>query len=121
MGDEGPVTGNGCANHPKRLPVGRCPLCERLVCAECHVRLDGILHCRDCLAARERQLVQRGPNVAGRIAATIVALVLLFPALLGLGGFLTAVGTVSGRLSRRYAPAFDAALDPAAPQSGDPR
>ena len=116
MGDEGPSVGTGCANHPKRLPVGRCPLCERLVCAECHVRLDGILHCRDCLAAREKQLVLRGPSAASRVAAGIVALVLLFPALLALEGFLTAAGTVSGRLSRQFAPAFDEFMNPGAPK-----
>ncbi len=107
-------TGVGCHNHPKRLPIGRCPLCTRLVCDECHTRLDGILHCRDCLAERARELTVRGPRVGPRVLAAVLAVCVLLPALLGVRAFLFATGTVGGRISRRFAIEF-------APGGGAPK
>jgi hypothetical protein len=39
-----------CRNHPARPGIGSCPSCSAVICEECSTRVDGILHCRECLA-----------------------------------------------------------------------
>ena len=93
-----------CANHPDRAPIGMCRSCGTPVCSECHVRLDGILHCRGCLGKTARALGSKGSPVASRVAAGVVALALLVPGVLGVRALLVVGGTLSGRLSRLLAP-----------------
>jgi len=92
-----------CANHPQRAAVGRCPNCGRLVCGECHVRIDGILHCRDCIQEKARTITRARPRVLPRVGTTLAALALLLPALAATAGMLGAAGFVAGHLSRLFA------------------
>jgi hypothetical protein len=39
-----------CLFHPERAGIGVCTRCGHTLCEECATRVDGILHCRDCLA-----------------------------------------------------------------------
>ena len=41
-----------CRYHPDRIAVGMCPSCSVIVCEECSARVEGILHCRQCLSER---------------------------------------------------------------------
>ena len=47
-----PLAATACRNHPGRPGIGVCPSCATPVCEECSTRLDGILHCRACLAGK---------------------------------------------------------------------
>ena len=102
-------TGGGttCANHPSRAAVGRCPTCRRLVCDECHVRIDGILHCSACLQRTARTLERRRSGVLGRIATSVAGLVLLLIAFGAVRGALTTAGFLGGRATRWFAVEFE--------------
>jgi predicted membrane protein len=39
-----------CLAHPERPGIGVCTRCRATLCEECATRVEGILHCRDCLA-----------------------------------------------------------------------
>ena len=101
----------GCAHHPERAPVGRCARCRRPVCGECLTRLEGILHCRDCLGAEAEALERTGPSLAPRLATFACAAVLLVPALLSSLLVLRAFGFAAGRIARFGAVAFEAAAE----------
>jgi hypothetical protein len=88
------VPARPCRNHPARPGVGACPTCGSIICEECSTRVEGILHCRSCLAkvaeAGERQGWRSGPALIPALlllplawAATALALV-GFVSLLGL-------------------------------------
>ena len=64
------------------------------------MRLDGILHCRDCLAHAARALGAKRASALPRIATALVAVALLVPALLGVRALLVATGTLAGNVSR---------------------
>ena len=97
----------GCVHHPERTPLGRCASCRRPVCGECHIRLDGILHCRECLGVAEQSLRLEGPRVAPRIGTALVALALLVPTLLTAVVVLRGFGLTAGRIARLGAVAFE--------------
>jgi uncharacterized membrane protein len=40
-----------CYNHPETDAVGACVSCNKAVCSECGVEVEGRLLCRECLAA----------------------------------------------------------------------
>jgi len=40
-----------CYNHPEVDAVGTCVSCNRAVCSECGIEVQGKLMCRECLAA----------------------------------------------------------------------
>ncbi len=42
-----------CRNHPEREGVGICVACRRVFCVECSTKIDGVNHCRECLAKRQ--------------------------------------------------------------------
>ena len=107
----------GCVHHPERAPLGRCASCRRPVCGECHIRLDGILHCRECLGATEQSLRSEGPRIAPRIVTALVAVALLVPTLLTAVVVLRGFGLAAGRIARLGAVAFE---DPAT-SGGDDR
>jgi hypothetical protein len=48
-----------CRNHPDRPGLGSCPSCRTVVCEECATRIDGILQCRQCLAAATARPARR--------------------------------------------------------------
>jgi hypothetical protein len=39
-----------CRNHPTRPGIGICVACAATICDECATRVEGILHCRECLS-----------------------------------------------------------------------
>ena len=45
-----PLAERRCRNHPDRPGIGICPSCASTICDECATRVEGILHCRECLA-----------------------------------------------------------------------
>ncbi len=97
----------GCAHHPDRRPVGVCRICGSPVCSECLTRLDGILHCRDCLATKARELGTVRRSAWGRAGTTLAVLVVLPPVLAALAGALELAGIVAGRASRLAAVTFE--------------
>jgi hypothetical protein len=97
----------GCVHHPDRAPIGRCAACRNPVCGECHVRLDGILHCRDCLAVEERRLQTERPRLLPRVGTLVAALVVLLPALLIAVVVLRGFGLAAGRVARWGAVAME--------------
>jgi len=88
-----------CANHPSRSPVGRCARCEQPACAECVTRLDGILHCRDCLAVAAAGLRRRERGLLPRIGTLVAAVLVLVPALLVALSMLRGLGLVGERVA----------------------
>lgn len=42
-----------CRNHPEREGVGICVACRRVFCVECSTKIDGVNHCRECLAKKQ--------------------------------------------------------------------
>jgi len=101
----------GCVHHPERAPIGRCAKCRRPVCGECHTRLEGILHCRECLGVAAEGLERRGPRFAPRLVTFISAFVVLIPALLVSLLVLRTFGLVAGRIARYGAVAFEETSD----------
>ncbi len=97
----------GCVHHPERAPVGRCVTCKRPVCGECHTRLDGILHCRECLGDAARELAPRRPSFLPRMGTSIVAVLVLVPALMLSLVALRTFGLIAGRIARIGAVAFE--------------
>ncbi len=43
-----------CRQHADRPGIGLCARCRATLCEECATRLDGILHCRQCLTRAAR-------------------------------------------------------------------
>lgn len=104
----------GCVHHPERAPIGRCAKCRRPVCGECHTRLEGILHCRDCLGLAAETLEETGPRIGPRLVTFVSALVVLIPALLSSLLVLRGFGLVAGRIARHGAVAFESPANPSA-------
>ena len=71
------------------------------------MRIDGILHCRECLAAAERRLSARSQRFAPRVGTALLGLLVLAPALLVALVAMHSFGLVAGRLSRFGAVAFE--------------
>ena len=88
-----------CENHPARSPVGRCAQCRKMACAECVTRLDGIFHCRDCLAVAADGLRERKSGALARIGTLLLALVVLVPALIVSMATLRGLGMVGETVS----------------------
>ena len=100
-----------CVNHPDRLPVGRCAKCSAAACAECVSRLDGILHCRDCLRAAAATLERKTSGGLARIGTALLAVVLLLPAIgVALAG-MRVLGMLGESLTHQFGVEFDSADD----------
>jgi len=98
--ERSPPTRGVCANHRDRAPVGRCARCGAHACAECVTRLDGILHCRDCLAVAVDELAApRGSGALGRVATFVLGCAVLVPALIVALGSLRSLGMVGESIS----------------------
>ena len=80
-----PLAATACRNHPGRPGIGVCPSCATPVCEECSTRVDGILHCRACLASKA-SAEARPPWRS--LSAVLPALVLTPLAWLGVSGLL---------------------------------
>jgi hypothetical protein len=64
-----------CRNHPARPGVGACPTCGSVICEECSTRVEGILHCRSCLA----KVVDAGAGRGWRSGPAVIPALLLAP------------------------------------------
>lgn len=70
-----------------------CVACHRVFCVECATKIDGVNHCRDCLARRGAKAVaQTGRGFLARATDSVLALALL----LGSLGFTAAVLVLYG-------------------------
>jgi hypothetical protein len=67
-----------CSHHPARAAVGICVRCARAMCSDCITKIDGINHCRDCLAQLQgaQRAAQIGPTlrVPGWLALSVGAI-----------------------------------------------
>ncbi len=85
-----------CRNHPGRPGIGGCPTCGAVICEECSTRVEGILHCRTCLA----KVADAGARGGWRSASAVIPALLLGPLAwlatsLALIGFVSLLGLVS--------------------------
>jgi len=65
-----------CRNHPEREGVGICIICRRVFCVECSTKIDGVNHCRECLAKKQeaaRATATRSRGVLSRAFEGLVA------------------------------------------------
>jgi hypothetical protein len=63
-----------CRNHPEREGVGICVACRRVFCVECSTKIDGVNHCRECLAKRESAAVATVSRRSGIVVRAIESL-----------------------------------------------
>ncbi|MHC4661162.1 MAG: hypothetical protein ACYS8W_05685 [Planctomycetota bacterium] len=70
------ISESSCANHPKRKGMGICVVCRKVICSECLTRIEGIIHCKDCLSGRlEKEKKTAFAGIAGRFfAVTLIVL-----------------------------------------------
>jgi hypothetical protein len=72
-----------CRFHPGRSGIGVCTRCSATLCEECATRVEGILHCRDCLAR-----LRSAPAAAGwRSASAVLPALALAPLVWVILGF----------------------------------
>lgn len=63
-----------CRHHPDRPGIGVCPSCSAVICEECSTRVEGILHCRECLAKKAAPAARRSwRSLSALVPALIVA------------------------------------------------
>ena len=60
-----------CRNHPEREGVGICVACRRVFCVECSTKIDGVNHCRECLAKRQKTAQASATRSAGFLVRAI--------------------------------------------------
>jgi len=61
-----------CRNHPDRPGIGSCPSCRTVVCEECATRVEGILQCRQCLAAAAAPGAKKAWRSRGAVLPALV-------------------------------------------------
>lgn len=76
-----------CRYHPERAGIGVCTRCGSTLCEECSTRVEGILHCRECLKGFQAAPAARGWRSASAVAPALVLTPLAWAAL-GLGLYL---------------------------------
>jgi hypothetical protein len=67
--------GRSCRNHPARPGIGACPTCGSVICEECSTRVEGILHCRSCLA----KVAEDGGRRGWRSGPAVIPALLIAP------------------------------------------
>jgi len=79
-----------CDAHPDRGAAGRCVGCERLVCPDCRVTVDGRVYCKACIAAGAAGLPVDDVETRNRLpaAALVLSCAWVVPGL----GLLAAIG-----------------------------
>jgi len=70
-----------CRYHPERAGIGVCTRCGGTLCEECSTRVEGILHCRECLAGLQVTPAARGWRSASALAPALVLTPLAWVAL----------------------------------------
>jgi hypothetical protein len=55
-----PALRTRCRHHADRAGIGVCTRCHATLCEECATRVEGILHCKDCLRAYATSDAVRG-------------------------------------------------------------
>jgi len=92
-----PALQTRCRYHPDRAGLGVCSGCGATVCEECATRVEGILHCRECL-----RLLSAGPTGVGwRSTGSLLPAVLLTPLVWALLSFGLQALVVSFALVRK--------------------
>jgi hypothetical protein len=84
-----PALRTRCRHHPERAGIGVCTRCGATLCEECATRVDGILHCRDCLRLHARVAGGRGWRSLSALGPALVLAPLVWAAL-GLSLYLLA-------------------------------
>ena len=67
-----------CANHEQTSAIGVCATCGRALCADCAIRWEGKLRCKNCL---ESQTGAKAPADSLRKSPTLAALLSILPGL----------------------------------------
>jgi hypothetical protein len=87
-----------CRHHPDRPGIGVCPSCSAVICEECSTRVEGILHCRECLAKKAEPARRRSwRSLSAILPALVLAPVAYLALALVLQGFLAGVAFVALR------------------------
>jgi hypothetical protein len=89
-----------CRNHPEREGIGICVICKNVVCVECSTKIDGVNHCRTCLARRAGVAVARAPSRAGGVVQGALALLLTLGSVVLVAGGLLVWAAALGRGGR---------------------
>jgi hypothetical protein len=89
-----------CRNHPEREGIGICVICKNVVCVECSTKIDGVNHCRTCLARRAGVAVERAPSRAGGVVQGALALLLSLGSVVLVAGGLLVWAAALGRGGR---------------------
>jgi len=79
-----PALRTRCRHHADRAGIGVCTRCQATLCEECATRVDGILHCKECLRAHAAPDVVRGWRSLSALLPTLVLVPVVWAAL-GLG------------------------------------
>jgi hypothetical protein len=89
-----------CRNHPEREGIGICVICKNVVCVECSTKIDGVNHCRTCLARRAGVAVARAPSRTGGVVQGALALLLTLGSVVLVAGGLLVWAAALGRGGR---------------------
>jgi hypothetical protein len=84
-----------CRNHPDREGVGICVSCRRVICVECSTKIEGVNHCRECLAKRGATAeagARRGRGFIRRAADAVFALSIIIVSVAAVATVLTLYG-----------------------------
>jgi hypothetical protein len=83
-----------CRNHAEREGVGICVSCRRVFCVECSTKIDGVNHCRECLAKRGATAEAResGRGGVSRVFGGLFAVLLIAVSIAVFAGTLVLYG-----------------------------
>ena len=96
MVSEAAVLARPCRNHASRPGIGACRACGAVICEECSTRVEGILHCRACLAKVVRGAEGRGwRSLSAVLPALLLAPLAWLATALALAGFVSLLHAVA--------------------------
>jgi len=72
--------------------MGICVTCRKVICSECLTRIQGIIHCRDCLLGKLKKDREWG---LARIGGLFIATVLLVSGLFLSIWFFSSIGRIA--------------------------
>lgn len=82
-----------CTNHPAREGIGICVVCRRVVCVECSTKIDGVNHCRGCLASRSAKAAERRTSFAEGALQTVLAVAVVAASLAATSAAFALIGS----------------------------